>query len=312
MRHPLRSSVFAVAALAALSGRAAAEPPTVVASITPVYSLVAAVMDGVGQPTGLLPPGASPHSYALKPSQARMLSQADLVFWVGPGLEGFLNQALDGLTNTAHVMALHDAAGVVRLKARAGGVWNDADKDGHDHDHDHEGESFDAHVWLDPRNARAWTTAIAERLAATDPANADAYRRNAAATLTRLASLEKTLAERLEPVKEISYLVFHDAYQYFEHRFGLTPAGAVSVSPEHVPGARRVAELRALVRDRNAVCVFSEPQFQPRLVQVVVEGTEAKADILDPLGSAHAPGPDHYFLMMQDLAEALVRCLKRP
>lgn len=312
MRHRLLSSVFALVALTTLPGHAAAEPPAVVASIHPVQSLVASVMAGVGSPDRLLPPGASPHSYALKPSEARMLSQADVVFWVGPSLEVFLEHALESLTKDARIVTLAEADGVARLPARTGGTWEHSHAEEHDHKDGHDHGGIDAHMWLDPRNARVWTAAIAHHLSTADPANAAVYARNAEATQQRIGSLEQRLAARLADVKTVPYLVFHDAYQYFEHRFGLSPAGAVTVSPEQAPGARRVAELRDLVRTVNAACVFAEPQFEPRLVQVVVDGTGAATGVLDPLGTNLPPGPDLYFAMMEGLADSLAACLKRP
>ncbi|KJS35748.1 MAG: hypothetical protein VR70_15165 [Rhodospirillaceae bacterium BRH_c57] len=317
MRHRLLSSVFALVTLITLPAHAAAETPAVVASIHPVESLVASVMAGVGSPDRLLPPGASPHSYALKPSEARMLSEADVVFWVGPDLETFLEHALESLTKDARIAALSTADSVVRLPARTGGTWEHGHEDEHDHEeehgHGHEDDhahgAMDSHMWLDPRNAQAWTAAIAHHLTVVDPANAEAYARNAAATQQRIIALEDRLAARLAGVKTVPYIVFHDAYQYFEHRFGLSPAGAVTVSPEQAPGARRVAELRDLVQTTNAACVFAEPQFEPRLVQVVVEGTNAATGVLDPLGTKLPPGPDLYFTMMENLADSLVACL---
>ncbi|MGC2854052.1 zinc ABC transporter substrate-binding protein [Novispirillum sp. DQ9] len=330
MRSRLFASVFSTLALPLLlAAPAAAKAPEVVATIHPVQSLVAAVMHGVGEPRRLLPAGASPHSYALKPSEAHMLSQATVVFRVDPGLETFLTQTLDSLAGDATVVTLADAPGTLRLPARAGGAWEHDHEDehedhGHGDKHDHgekhghgdkhghgEDGGIDGHLWLDPRNAAAWTTAIAEALSQADPTNAATYASNAEATRSRLAELEKRLAERLAPVAGTPYLVFHDAYQYFENRFGLNAVGAVTVSPDQTPGARRISELRTLVRDSGAACVFAEPQFEPRLVGVVIEGTPARSAVLDPIGATIPAGPDLYPTLLENLANGLTGCLSR-
>lgn len=320
MRAPLSASLFASAAFV-LAGPAAAKTPDVVASIHPIHSLVAAVMEGVGTPHRLLPPGASPHSYALKPSEALLLSRAEVIFRVDPTLETFLNQPLDSLPQGARIVTLAQAPGTALLPARAGGAWEEAHGDqedgdhGHDavheheHEHEHEHGMYDGHSWLDPRNASAWTTAIAATLSEIDPANAEAYTTNARTTQDRLADLEGRLNDRLAAVRGVPYLVFHDAYQYFEHRFGLNAVGAVTVSPDRLPGARRIGELRDLVRSSGAACVFAEPQFEPRLVSVVTEDTGARSAQLDPLGADLPAGPDLYPTLLENLADTLSGCL---
>ncbi len=294
------------------------EAPAVVATIAPLHSLVTGVMDGVGRPHLLLPGGASPHSYALKPSDARRLAEARVVFWIGETLEAFLERPLAALAGKARVIELLDAPGLVRLPVREGGVWetheDDHAKDGtENHGHAKDGheahKGADAHVWLDPANARAMVAAIAAALAEADPANAGAYAANARAMNVRLDALDTRIAARLASVKERPYIVFHDAYQYFERRYGLRPAGAVTVGSGRAPGARRRVELRARIRDSGAGCVFIEPQFEPRIAQTVVEGTDARIDTLDPLGAALTPGPDAYFALLDGLAEGLARCL---
>lgn len=319
MRGPLFASLFASVSLVLGGPAVSAREPAVVATIPPVHSLVAAVMEGVGQPQRLLPPGASPHSYALKPSEALMLSRADVIFRVDPSLESFLNQPLESLPQGARVVTLASVPGTERLPTRAGGAWDAVDDDHGHHEHEHEHEEdhggdhehgpIDGHSWLDPRNAAAWTSAIAEALSGADPAHAEAYAANARKARERLGALEQRLADRLAPVRGVPYLVFHDAYQYFEHRFGLNAAGAVTVSPDRAPGARRVAELRELVRTSGAACVFSEPQFEPRLVSVVIEDTPARTAVLDPLGAALPAGPDLYPTLLENLAEDLADCL---
>lgn len=275
-----------------------------VASFAPVHSLVAGVMDGVGEPVLLVPAGASPHDFALKPSQAGEMEKADIVFRIGPALEAFMDRPLQTLAASARVVDLIDAPGVQRLEPREGGMF-EADEDEHGH---HGG--IDPHVWLDPENARAMVAEIARALAAADPPNADRYTANAEAMDARLEALRADIAARLAPLKGRPFIVFHDAYHYFENRFGLAAAGAITVNPEQAPGAARVAEIRAKVGALGAVCVFSEPQFEPKLVSVIVEGTGAKTGVLDPEGGGTlAPGPALYFNLLENMAAALADCL---
>lgn len=188
------------------------------------------------------------------------------------------------------------------------------DDHGHDaHAHDdraHGAGGVDGHIWLDPRNAKAMLTAIAETLAGLDPANAARYRANAEAAAAQIDALDARLAERLAPMRERPYIVFHDAYQYFERRYGLSAVGAVTVSPERAPSAARVQAIRDRIAEAGAVCVFSEPQFEPRIVEVVTEGTNAQTGVLDPLGATLTPGPALYAALMTDLAESAVDCLE--
>jgi zinc transport system substrate-binding protein len=288
----------------------AAAAPAVVVTIKPIHSLVASVMRGVGRPFLLLTGGASPHAYALRPSETRRLARARLVFWVGPGLEAFLEKPLAALGGRATVVALHGVAGVGVLRARAGGVWDPPDRGGEPRgEHGHDRRAWDMHVWLDPRNAAAMVRAIAAALAKADPAHAATYRGNAAATVARLDRLERTLDRDLAPVRHQRFIVFHDAYQYFERRFHLAAAGALTVDPQRRPGAQRLSRIRRRIVAERIRCVFVEPEFTPRLVDALIAGTRARKAILDPLGAAIPPGPNAYFTLMRNLANALRRCL---
>lgn len=289
----------------------------VVASILPVQALAAGVMDGVtGGPSGpvlLVPPGRSPHTYALRPSDARALSEATAVFWVGEPLESFLPSLLDGVPKTAAVVPLMTVPGTVALSPRAGGAWGTDHDHDHDHDHarpDHEDHAaIDPHQWLDPRNARAWVAAMAEALAVRDPAHAETYRANAGRLDGRLTALEDEMRRILTPVAERPYLVFHDAYQYLEHRFGMTALGAVTVDPAVPAGAARLTALRQAVKDSGATCVFAEPQFDDRLLKTIAEGTTARVAILDPVGLDAGTGFAAYEQTMLRLARAMAACL---
>ena len=314
--------LFPVAASLLLSGllistaATAADAPKVVVSIKPIHSLVAAIMQGVGMPDLIVDGASSPHTYALKPSNARSLQQAQLVFWVGPGMEAFLQKPLTALGSNATVVELDDAPGITKLKFREGGAFEPHD-DGNGHDagdehadgHDHDNGEFDTHLWLDPHNAKAMAAEITTSLVAADPANALTYEANQKTLNDKLDALDTEIASTVAPVKDKPFIVFHDAYQYFEHRYGVRVSGSITVSPETIPGAQRVAEIRSKVADLGATCVFAEPQFEPKLVNVVLEGTSAKSGVLDPEAATLPQGPDLYFDLMRDIASSLKSCL---
>lgn len=285
-----------------------ADAPRVVASIVPLHSLVAGVMKDVDAPHLLIRGGTSPHHHALRPSQARALADADAVFWIGEPVEHFLIAPLGAAK--ARVVALLEAPDVHVLPAREGGTW-ETGGNGHDHDHGHGHGHEDGHIWLDPRNAVAIAGTVAQVLAEADPENAIRYRENAHDLAARLAALEKELATTLATVRQAPYVVFHDAYQYLETRFGLNAVGAISVHTGRAPGASRLRELRREIVDSGVKCVFREPQFEPKLAQTITEGTGAAVDVLDPLGADVPPGEDAYFTLMRRIAESLVTCLSR-
>ncbi len=307
--------------LSAWTAGAAIAAPRVVASIPPVHSLVAGVMQGIGEPALLLPGSASAHTYQLKPSDARLLDRADLVFWVGPDLEGFLRKPLRSLAG-GRAMALAEAGGVGLLRNRASGAWERHEEDGHEahgahasadvaeHAGDaHSHGTYDMHLWLDPENAKAIVRTAVEVLSATDAANAARYAANGRQMVARLDALDAELRDTVAPIREVPFVVFHDAYQYFEHRYGLNAVGSVTLGPERVPGARQLYAVRSKIVESGARCVFSEPQFDAGLIGTVVEGTRARPAELDPLGAGISPGPDAYFILLRRLAAALRDCL---
>lgn len=312
---PLAASLL-LSGLLVSTTATAADAPKVVVSIKPIHSLVAAVMQGVGTPDLIVDGAASPHTYALKPSNARSLQEAKVVFWVGPGMEAFLQKPLAALGTNATVVELDDAPGIAKLKFREGGAFephDDGDEheasDDHAHDHDHDHGEFDTHLWLDPHNAKAMVAEITTSLVAADPANALTYEANQKTLDDKLDALDKEIASTLAPVKDKPFIVFHDAYQYFEHRYGVRVSGSITVSPETIPGAQRVAEIHSKVADLGATCVFAEPQFEPKLVNVVLEGTAAKSGVLDPEAATLPQGPDLYFDLMRGIASSLKTCL---
>jgi zinc transport system substrate-binding protein len=294
-----------------------ADAPQIVASIKPVHSLVAGVMAGVAEPTLLVEGGASPHTYSLRPSQARALENADAVFWVGSGLETFLTKALLAIAHHSTVVALHEAEGVTLLSTREGGRWSPGDAEAHheaqtgdDAPESHSHGAKNMHIWLDPRNAGAMVSKMVSTLGEIDPGNAAQYQKNGARMQQRLAALDATLERDLAPLARRSYIVLHDAYPYLEHRYDLSPAGAITVSPDRQPSARRLFEIRKTIQETGTICVFSEPQFEPEVVATVVEGTSARTGILDPLGASLEPGVDAYFVLMREMAGALLECLQ--
>ncbi|MNI10338.1 High-affinity zinc uptake system protein ZnuA precursor [compost metagenome] len=304
-----------------------AATPDVVVSIKPIHSLVASVMKGVAEPKLIVEGAASPHTYNMRPSNAAALQNADLIFWVGHGMEAFLEKPLEALGSKASVVTLEDAPGLTKLKFREGGVFEpEAEEEGHDHghshgaaqehadgeddgDHDHEGN--DVHLWLDPMNAKAMTAEIEKQLVQADAEHAAIYQKNAAELMGKLDALDAELKSELSPVKDKPFIVFHDAYQYFEHRYGVRVAGSITVSPETMPGAERVKEIHQKVEDLGATCVFAEPQFEPKLVKVVTEGSKAKSGVLDPEAGALKEGPELYFDMMRGLATSMKTCLSQ-
>lgn len=314
----MRKTPALAAALLALSVLPArAEVPKVMASVQPLHSLVASVMKGVGEP-GLVVSGAqSEHTYALKPSDARALAAARVVVLVDEHYETFLAKPLKGRKSGLDVIALADLPGAHVLPTRKGGLWEEEEEEhdddhgkghAHEHEHHHHG-AVDGHVWLDPANARLLVAAVADRLAELDPPHADTYHANADATVARLEALDAQLKARLEPVKDKPFVVFHDAYQYVEKRYGLSAAGSITVDPERPPSAHRLAELRDRLKAAGAACVFREPQFPAPVVQTLADAAGARVGVLDPQGADIPPGPEHYFTLMTRLADSLASCL---
>jgi zinc transport system substrate-binding protein len=307
-----------------LSTAAWADVPRVATDIAPVHSLVAQVMAGVGTPDLTIPPGASPHSYSMRPSEARALAGANLVVWVGPSLTAWLGDPIDTLASGALRLELENVAGTVMLENRTGFAFevhdhranhdDDAEEEGRDDHadhggHDHPADAIDPHLWLDPVNASLWLGAISDALGQLDPENAQIYAANAAKGQGDMAKLQARIQAQLEPVQGRPFAVFHDAYHYFEARFGVEASAALLLSDGSAPSAARLDEVRNVVQSINAVCVFTEPQFNPGLVAALAEEGSLKSALLDPLGAALTPGPALYGEMIQGLATSFANCL---
>lgn len=311
----LRARRPAFAALAfwlALVPVTAHPAPQVVADIPPVHSIVARVMQGAGEPELIVPAGTSPHAHSLRPSGARVLQGADLVVWIGPALTPWLAGPLDALAPDARRIEILDLDGLRRMPRRESGEHGgeDAhDHTGHDHGHSHEPGDTDAHVWLDPGNAAVIADAVATALAAADPQNAGTYFENAAAFRLELAELEAGTAARLAPARDRPYVVFHDAYRYFETAFDIPAAGSIALSEADRPGAARLAAIRDHIAASGIVCIFAEPQFPPALAETAAEGTGARVAILDPLGATLTPGAGLYPALIGGLARDMAACL---
>lgn len=297
----------------------AAGAPAVVTDIGPVDSITARVMAGVGDPEPILPAGADPHSYSLRPSEARRLGEADLVVWIGPGMTPWLADPLDALAGNARALRLDEVPGLTLLPVRSSGPFEPSSRDhGDDHDqghddhgegHDDSGTGIDQHLWLDPANAAVLAEAVAAELAELDPENAGTYGANAATFRAEIGALEAEVSAILSPARGKPFIVFHDAYQYFEHRFEIPAAGSVALHDGEAPGAARVAEIRDRVIRDEVVCAFSEPQFPPKLLATITEGTDVRGADLDPEGVGLAPGPELYPTLIRTLATDLAACL---
>ena len=304
--HVRLAAALAIAVAAALPARAdaPAQALRVATDIPPVHSLVARIMQGVGEPALILPPGASPHGYAMRPSEAAALADAEVIVWMGDALTPWLGRAIGALAPDAVSLALLYAEGTSLLGLRDGATFAQ-----HAHAEETGDKGVDPHAWLDPENAKPWLAAIAKALAEADPANAAAYARNAAEGQAELDELTAELSRVLAPVRGQPFVVAHDAYHYFERRFAVEAAAAILPGDAAPPSPARISEIRKTVRDTAARCVFVEPQFARRLVETVTDGTGARTATLDPLGATLRRGAELYPKLMRGLAAGLRDCL---
>lgn len=272
-------------------------------SIKPLQLIAAAVQDGAGQPDVLLPPGASPHQYALRPSDVRRVREADLFYWIGPDLEGFLPRVLQGRDKPS--VALQGEPG---LTLRHFEALHDEHED--EHDHDHRPGSIDAHLWLLPANARVIAARMAADLASADPANAARYQANLKAFEDRLDQLDARMKTRMAKVAGKPFFVFHEAFDYFESAYGLRHAGVFSVASEVQPGARHVAAMRERLQKAGPSCVFNEPPVRPRLADTLTAGLQVRLAELDALGMSAPVAANGYETLLQNLGDGLAGCLE--
>ena len=324
----------------------------VVASIKPIHSLASYLMDGVGKPDLIVDGYASPHGFAMKPSHAKMLQNADIIFWVGEDIENFLEKPLNSIAKKAEKIELMEIKGVTKLKFRERNIFDehdhghkeddhddhakkeddhddhDHDKEGHkkddhdDHDHDKEGHKkddhddhgheghahgeFDPHIWLDPMNAKVILSEMAEHLIEIDQKNASKYKANLNKAHKDLDNLTKKVKSELN--KDFKSIVFHDAYQYFEERFGVNILGAFTVNTAVMPGAEQLAEIREVIEHDKVSCIFSEPQFNPDIIKAVAKDTNVATGVIDPLGATLDPGKNLYFDLIKNMSNSFKGC----
>ena len=310
----------------------------VVASIKPIHSLASSLMDGVGKPDLIVDGYASPHGFAMKPSHAKMLQEADIIFWVGEDLENFLVKPLSSIAKKAEKIELMDIKGLEILKFRERNIFDDHDHDDHGHDDhgkkeddhddhghddhgkkeddhddhghdDHEGHAhgeFDPHIWLDPVNAKVILKEMAEHLIENDEKNSSTYKKNLAKALKDIDKLIKDTKSELS--KSVASIVFHDAYQYFEERFNVNILGAFTVNTDVMPGAEQLAEIREIIEHDKVACVFSEPQFNPDIIKAVAKDMDIKTGVVDPLGATLNPGKDLYFDLIRNMSASFKNC----
>lgn len=275
--------------------------PKIVASIRPVQALLYAVMGETGMPDVLLEPGSSPHTFALKPSQAQMLQDADLVFWIGPELETMLQSTLEGLSLPN--AKLIEAPGLDLLHFET----DDAPGHGNDNGHDH--GSVDPHIWLSPKNAMAMIDMIASELSRIAPGNANIYAKNARFAKNRQKLLIKKMDDVLSHTRGVPYMVQHDGFGYLARDFSMNEVGHLQTIPGREPGAMHIAEVRDAIAARGVVCLFTEPQFTPALAQRLQEETGVRLGELDPMGADLEMSPTLHIRIIQQLVLAMDQCL---
>ena len=308
----------------------------VVASIKPIHSLVSYVMDGVGNP-GLIVDGFnSPHNFQLKPSHAKMLENADIIFWIGEGLENFLEKPLDSISKNAKKVELMEIKGINKLEFREKNIFNEHDHDEHKHEEDghkeeehdehehgedghkeekhddHDGHDdhghgeHDPHIWLDPQNAKVMVKLITKELSELDLKNAPTYKKNSEKALSDLDKLIKKVKK--DTNKDLRFVAFHDAYHYYEDRFGINLLGALTVNPDVLPGAEQLAEIREVIEHEKVNCIFSEPQFNPDIIKSIAKDTGVKTGVLDPLGANLDKGKNLYFDLIKNISSSFKGC----
>ena len=331
-----KNFISLAAGMAMIGGVAMSDTPKVAVDISPVHSLVSRVMHGVGTPDLIVQAGASPHGYTLRPSEAKALQDAQMVFWMGESLSPWMEGALDTLSSDATIITLLERDETILLEFREGALFEEHDHDDHgdekhddhgDDNHDDHGDekhddhgdekhddhshgSYDPHAWLSPDNARIWLNLIASQLSIVDPENAGTYFANAAAGRLEIEALKAEVNSLLEPVRGKKFIVFHDAYQYFEEAFKISASGAISLGDASKPSPARIAEIQGRIEEESIDCVLSEPQFNKGLVATVMAGSNANTNVIDPLGVGLKPGPNLYNELIRDMTKTLVDCFE--
>lgn len=312
--------LFSISAVATLLGSSAiADVPNVSVDIAPLHSLVASVMNGVGVPSLIIPPGSSPHDHQLRPSEAKAMQDANIVFWMGEELTPWMENAVKTLSSNASVTTFLENDKTSLLEFREGALFEAHDHDDEEHDdehdehddeeHDEQGHgSHDPHAWLSPNNAKAWLDVIAAQLSSYDTENAGVYFTNAASAKSEIEMMIAEINLALDPIRGGKFIVFHDAYQYFENDFDFQASGAISIGDASDPSPARIAKIQKRIRDEEINCVLAEPQFKANLVQTVMEGSQANTNVIDPLGAGLKPGILLYNKLIKNMAQSLADC----
>ena len=294
----------------------------VVTTIKPLHSLISRIMETRGEPQLIIEGTNNPHTFVFKPSHAKMIEEADIVFWIGEDLEAFMEKPLNSLAKNAKKIAFMDSDSIEKLKFREVNIFDDHDDHGH-HDDDHDGHEdehddhaghhdghnhgeFDAHIWLDPENAKEMVKIIRDELIKIDPDGQRQYSVNAAGATLELDNLINSVEKELS--KDISYIVFHDAYQYFETRFGVKSAGALTLNPDVLPGAKQIADIQDLINDKGIKCIFSEPQYNPKIIETLGNDMNISTGVMDPLGAYIEAGPSMYSELINEIANSIKNC----
>ena len=304
----------------------------VVASIHPIHSLVSKIMDGIGKPILILDRTASPHRFSLTPKNAEQIEEADVIFWFGPYIETFLTKPINNLNNKKKNILLSEIPNLIKYRIRSGDGFEQHDHDKHkehtdhrdgyeDHKEHRDGHEdhkehklhineIDQHVWLDPKNAKIILDEIKDTLSKIDPTNSKTYERNNIKAKEDIDNLINITQSKLKNLDKKGFIYFHDAYQYFEKRFDLTAAGSVTVNTDVMPGVKRLKQLKKIINKPNVKCIFSEPQFESKIINAIVEGTGKKVVILDPLGYNIEPGKNLYNQLIINMRESYIRCFE--
>ena len=278
----------------------------IVVSIKPLHSLVSAVTEGSNSVSLVIDGSMTPHNFALKPSHAKLLNNAKVFFYIDDEFESALKKTVKGLPKSVKIIRVSKIKKLRLLSTRADDNW---EEDGHDH-HDHGHSSTDLHIWLDPNNAIAIVKSITQELSAIYPENINIYKKNAKNIIKKIKTTDLLIKSMLEPIRNKPYVVFHDAYQYFEKSYSLNSVGSILVDPELPASPKRIIKIRSKIKSLNAHCVFKEPQYRAKIVKTVIDGTTTKIGILDPLGADIKSGPDMYINLLKNIAENLNTCLK--
>ena len=300
----------------------------VVTTIKPLHSLISRIMETRGEPQLIIEGTNNPHTFVFKPSHAKMIEEADIVFWIGEDLEAFMEKPLNSLAKDTKKIGFMDSESIEKIEFREKNIFDDHDghedeHDGHeddddhghkddDHDDDHKdahahahGE-FDPHIWLDPENAKEMVKIIRDELIKIDPEGQRQYSVNTAGATLELDNLINSVEKELS--KDISYIVFHDAYQYFENRFGVIPAGALTLNPDVLPGAKQIADIQDVINDKGIKCIFSEPQYNPKIIETLGNDMNVSTGIMDPLGAFIDAGPTMYVELINGIANSIKEC----